>query len=127
MDFDWQSEPNAPAPGAVLCALEDLQSETVREVRVGEEAPFRVLLYRKGDQVRAYVNRCPHHWIPLNKAPDQFLRWADDEIMCVHHCAVFNLVEEGTCTMGPCQGSNLIGVPVRVQRGSVVIAGADRE
>lgn len=41
--------------------------------------------------------------------------------MCVHHSAVFDLVDKGRCIMGPCQGSNLIKVPLMIDDDQVLI------
>lgn len=121
MDIDWRQETHAPAPGTVLCKLNDLEPGAIREFQFGADKPFRLLVYRKGDAVYAYVNQCPHHWLPMNKRTGGFLVWAEDEMMCVHHSAVFNLVDGGRCSMGPCLGSNLTIIPLRVTAGQVSI------
>lgn len=122
MDVDWRREANAPEPGTYLCEFTKLESGRVREFQFGEQTPFRLIVYRKANQLFAYVNQCPHHWLAMNRDPDKFLFWAEDEIMCTHHSAVFNLTKAGVCTMGPCQGSNLTAVPLQVTDGRVCIA-----
>ena len=121
MDVDWRKEVNAPEPGTVLCEFAELESGKIREFRFGENDPFRMIVYRKDDQVFAYVNQCPHHWLAMNRQAGKFIFWDEDEIMCVHHSAVFKLATGGFCSMGPCQGSNLTVVPLVVTDGSVAI------
>ena len=126
LQLDWQRLPNAPQPGTALCALQDVSAGT-REfafpaVTAGEP-DFRLIVYRNGDTLHGYVNQCPHHWLPLNRANQPFLRWSETEIMCVHHSAVFDLGRGGRCSMGPCQGSNLVSVPLQVEDGLLRIAG----
>lgn len=122
MDIDWRKEPNAPAPGTVLCSFEQLKHGVIREFCLGSGEPFRIIVFRQHDALFAYVNQCPHHWLAMNKDADKFLMWAEDEVMCVHHSAAFKLTQGGVCTMGPCLGSNLTHVPLQVIDGQVQIA-----
>lgn len=117
MDVDWRKEPNAPEPGTIVCQLSDLQEGVPKEFSFGDSEPFRILLYRVSEQLVAYVNRCPHHWIAMNRPDAGFTMWdaKKHELMCVHHTAVFQLLDEGRCTNGPCRSSNLIRVPLRVE------------
>lgn len=116
MNVDWRALPNAPEPGAELCSLQDLQQGEIREFvfeATSAAGPaFRLIALRHASGVEAYVNQCPHHWLPMNRSDGSFLYWSEHELMCAHHSAVFNLLDAGTCIMGPCQGSNLIRVPV---------------
>jgi nitrite reductase/ring-hydroxylating ferredoxin subunit len=128
LNIDWRTLPNAPAPGTRLCALQDLEEGATREFSIAAEsggAPFRVLAYRQDSTVHAYVNQCPHQWLPMNRSDGKFLMWSAHELMCAHHSAVFDLVNAGICSMGPCQGSNLIRVPVMLVGDAVMIGAAD--
>lgn len=80
-----------------------------------------LLLYRRGFEVRAYVNSCPHFSLPLNAKPDSFLLLTGARIMCPWHCAVFELAG-GTCLEGPSLGLKLESVPVDVRDGAVYLA-----
>ena len=129
LNVDWRSLPNAPAAGTPLCALGELAPGEIREFSFpgdsGSTPLFRLIVYRDGDQVNAYVNQCPHHWLPMNRSDGVFLRWSHTELMCSHHSAVFNLAGNGECTMGPCQGSNLTRVPLQVSEGQIRIRTGD--
>jgi nitrite reductase/ring-hydroxylating ferredoxin subunit len=118
MNVDWRTLPNAPEPGTGLCSLQELQHGAIREFVFGVATPagpaFRLIALRHADGVDAYVNQCPHQWLPMNRSDGSFLHWSDHELMCAHHSAVFNLLDAGTCIMGPCQGSNLIRVSVMI-------------
>lgn len=123
MNVDWRTLPNAPDAGTRVCSLQELEQGEIRQFcfagRQPTETAFRLLVYRHTDEVYAYVNQCPHHWLAMNRADGRFLKWSQHEVMCAHHSAVFNLVDNGVCIMGPCQGSNLISVPVDVIDGEV--------
>ncbi len=125
LQVDWRSVPNAPLPGTELCALDALEPGATREFEFagtnGGEAGFRLIVYRDGDSLHGYVNQCPHHWLPLNRRNQPFLRWSASEIMCMHHSAVFDLGREGRCSMGPCLGSNLVAVPLRIEADRVLV------
>ena len=118
MNVNWQSLPNAPATGELLCSLQELEPGSIREFVFGVASTagpaFRLIALRHASGVEAYVNQCPHHWLPMNRSDGSFLHWSDHELMCAHHSAVFNLLDAGTCIMGPCQGSNLTRVPVTI-------------
>ncbi|MBX3725879.1 MAG: Rieske 2Fe-2S domain-containing protein [Xanthomonadales bacterium] len=77
------------------------------------DAGSSVVVMRRGDQVFAYRNLCPHAGRFLNWAPGRFL-FDQGRLVCAAHGAVFE-VESGVCVDGPCRGSSLSPVPVRWQ------------
>jgi nitrite reductase/ring-hydroxylating ferredoxin subunit len=120
----WQDHPQAPAPGALLCRLQAIPDGGCKELRYGSgDAAFSLLLYRQGEQVRAYVNSCPHFSVPLNAHPDEFLVLEQRRVMCAWHCSVFEL-DDGRCVDGPAQGMGLQPVPVRLEQDRVIMAAA---
>jgi nitrite reductase/ring-hydroxylating ferredoxin subunit len=105
-----------------ICRLTDLPDLGARSFRVGEgDWPLRAFLVRQGDEVRAYVNRCPHAGHPLDLVPGRFLVADGSAIQCSSHGARFDL-ESGRCFSGPCQGRALQGVPVVVRDGQISLA-----
>jgi nitrite reductase/ring-hydroxylating ferredoxin subunit len=106
----------------VLCNLSDLPADGCREFRLGRgDWPLRGFVVRVADGVRAYVNRCAHLQFALNYSPHQFLTPDGSMILCQVHGALFEK-ETGHCVAGPCYGRSLIGVPVRVAAGYVLLA-----
>ncbi len=98
----------------LLCRLDELPPEGCREFRLGEgDWPLRGFVVRVADGARAYVNRCPHLFYPLNYLPDQFLTYDRRLIQCSMHGARFEK-ETGLCVSGPCLGRSLVALPVRV-------------
>ena len=125
LNVDWRSLPNAPPAGTMLCTPQDLPFGATVEFRFAADPAlpaFRMILHLHTGGVSAYVNQCPHQWLPMNRSDGQFLKWSEHQLMCAHHSAVFDLARAGICLMGPCQGSNLIAVPVGIVNDSVVIA-----
>ena len=117
----WQTHRYAPAPGTRLCHTDAIPDGACTELRYGsDDAAFGLLLYRRGGEIRVYVNSCPHFSLPLNARPNQFLLLPDDCLMCAWHSAVFRL-EDGYCIDGPAKGSTLGRVPVHVVDGQIFI------
>jgi nitrite reductase/ring-hydroxylating ferredoxin subunit len=67
------------------------------------------------------VNRCAHLHYPLNYTPNGFLTGDGSMILCSVHGAIFEK-QTGYCVAGPCHGLSLIGLPVRIDSGWVLLA-----
>lgn len=105
----------------VICPLHELADPGAREFTMGNgDWPLRGFVVRSGETVRAYVNHCPHAGFPLNWTPDGFLAPHSRLILCSMHGAVFE-IETGLCISGPCDGLRLRALPVRVERGYVML------
>ena len=84
-------------------------------------APESVIVHRDGDEVRAWLNVCPHAGRRLDWAPGQFLKSKDGHLVCAAHGASFELVR-GDCVAGPCRGDSLRAVAVQVRDDGVWLA-----
>lgn len=106
----------------VLARLDQLTEAGFKEVEASIEGDAEsIILYREGDQVRAWLNVCPHAGRRLDWAPGQFLKSAQGHLVCAAHGAAFEL-EHGDCVSGPCRGDRLRQVPVAVVAGEVRLA-----
>lgn len=107
-----------------LCQMEDLSpgQGCVAEA-AGRDGPLRLVLFLTPAGVRAYRNQCPHQGRSLDFAPGEFLLDADQQLVCPHHGATFEL-QHGLCLAGPCRGEALIPVAVEVHDGAVWLAGS---
>jgi nitrite reductase/ring-hydroxylating ferredoxin subunit len=114
------SEPAAIARGTRLCATGDIEDGGARVIEVAPGPPVvEVIVIRRGERFIAYHNHCPHMQAPLNMLASVFV--AGDTLICDHHSARFG-IDDGLCTAGPCKGDSLIGVPVVVDAGALVVA-----
>ena len=114
--------PAAPPPGTRLCAVSDLADPGARGFRFrAGEALFAAFLVREGEEVRGWIDSCPHNGWPLAVMDDRYLTRAGDRILCAAHGAVFRL-GDGVCTAGPCAGEALTPWPVTVRAGWVETA-----
>jgi nitrite reductase/ring-hydroxylating ferredoxin subunit len=104
-----------------LCLLADITDGHAIEVEAMVDNEVESLMvYRDGDQARAYYNVCPHAGRRLDYAPGRFLV-RNGTIICAAHGATFT-ADTGDCTAGPCRGDRLRGVPVVVSEGVVRLA-----
>lgn len=77
----------------------------------GQDSLFVV---RKGEQVYAYSDVCPHYGstsLPWKR--HQYLDAACKYIVCAAHGALFD-IENGLCLQGACEGQSLIKIEVEV-------------
>jgi nitrite reductase/ring-hydroxylating ferredoxin subunit len=110
--------------GTVLAQLADLPDGATRGFDLtDDEWPLRGFLVRVGDEVHAYLNRCPHAGRPLNFLPDRFLAPDGELIQCVAHGALFEKAT-GLCIAGPCVDESLRRLPVILADGEVRLAEA---
>ena len=114
------------ATSYAICKLTQIDDPGSRAFAIGEgDWPLRGFIVRVGEQVFAYVNRCPHAGHPLNWRPDEFLAPDNATILCRSHGAMFERTT-GECLAGPCAGRSLRALRVRVE-GELVILDVDRE
>ena len=104
-------------PNVRLCRLDDLADPGARNfvLQIGK-AYFHGFVVRRGEEVRGYVDRCPHAGLPLAQKLDDYLTPKKDWIACSWHGALFR-IDDGRCVGGPCAGASLTPWPVHVQDG----------
>jgi nitrite reductase/ring-hydroxylating ferredoxin subunit len=112
------SDPSPARAGRVLCALDDIPDPGGKGFEIAGRAPFFVI--RTGQEVRGYLNTCPHQGTPLDWKPDTFLSHDKSLIQCSTHWARFR-IEDGECVAGPCVGKSLDAVAVRLRAGKVLL------
>lgn len=117
--MSWTDYRSAPAPGTVICPQDQVQGVQALTVET-EKGKFPLLLAATDQGIRAYVNACPHQYLPLNYRGDQMLSADGTKLMCTAHGARFDIhsgqvVEGADCGLDP--------VPVRVEGAMLVIGG----
>ncbi len=105
-----------------LCRLADISDGGAKgiELDAGGDA-LDLIVLRRGCNVFAYVNRCPHKGTPLETFPDHFLDPSGELLICSTHGARFR-VHDGACVAGPCEGAGLTAVGVFVSEGDVLLS-----
>ena len=106
--------------GHVLCRFDDIADPGGKGFIFGEGTERReIFVIRRGVEIVAYVNSCPHIGTTLDWRADEFLTADKRFILCGTHGAIFDIAS-GLCLKGPCIGKSLTPIAVR-QEGSVVV------
>jgi nitrite reductase/ring-hydroxylating ferredoxin subunit len=103
--------------GTVLGSLEALPDGEVSEVGVGSDS---VLLLRRGADVRAFRNLCPHQWLPLTYRSPNVLSADGRRLRCSNHGAEFDVEDGGPVDVGLSCGLEPIPVQVDLE-GRIVL------
>jgi nitrite reductase/ring-hydroxylating ferredoxin subunit len=121
----WHSLPHAPAAGTLLGQRDDLQDGQVLLHQVfapddtAQAQPFRILLLRSGQEVRAFANRCAHFGVPL-AARQEHLRYEPHvSLSCNVHYARYRW-SDGVCDRGECVGEALVPIPLEMDGAGVL-------
>jgi ketohexokinase len=103
-----------------LCRLDDLADPGSRGLvlPVADGTDLAGFVVRRGGDVFAYRNACPHTGAPLEWRAHQFLDADGRFVQCALHGALFE-PGDGRCVHGPCVGDALAAVPVAVRDGWV--------
>ena len=108
--------------GHLLLTLDRLPDDGLLEIEAVIDGDAEsLLLFRQGEDVRAWLNICPHAGRRLDWSPGQFLRSKEGLLVCAAHGASFEL-GKGECVAGPCRGESLREVAVAVREGAVWLA-----
>ncbi|HEX3485681.1 MAG TPA: Rieske 2Fe-2S domain-containing protein [Micropepsaceae bacterium] len=90
-----------------LCRTEALQDPGTWNVVLGEgDEELDIVIVRTKGTFHAYINSCPHQFIPLETFPNHFLTEDKKYLVCSGHGARFELAT-GACYSGPCLGKGL--------------------
>jgi nitrite reductase/ring-hydroxylating ferredoxin subunit len=106
----------------MLCALGELDDPGARGFRWRKgDKLFAGFVVRVGEEVRGYVDSCPHAGWPMGGLDGRYLNRDGRYVLCAGHGALFRPTD-GECVAGPCIGDALEAWPVTVVDGAVVTA-----
>jgi nitrite reductase/ring-hydroxylating ferredoxin subunit len=104
-----------------ICRLQDLADPGSRGINLHTlNGPLELFLVRKGKDVFAYHNHCPHTGVNLDWIADQFLDPSGGFIQCATHGALFR-IEDGVCLRGPCAGDRLRAIELEIDQGELFV------
>lgn len=119
--MSWTDYSSAPAAGTPVCAADQVTAVHPLTVTT-EKGSFPLLVIRArdgaGDGFRAYVNACPHQYLPLNYRGEQLLSADGTMLMCTAHGARFDLLTGAAVAGADC---GLDVVPLQLVDGMLVI------
>ena len=104
-----------------LCRSEALGDPGTANVVLGEgETELDIVIVKTGGTAHAYINCCPHQFIPLETFPNHFLSDDRRHLLCSGHGALFELAT-GICTRGPCAGQALQRLKLAEREGALYL------
>jgi len=118
----WKGYRSAPSNGALVCSADSIPDAGFKSVVVMSAAgTFPILVFKTGNAVHAFVNACPHQYLPLDHRSDSILSADGAVIRCTNHGAGF-CVSTGHGVEGLGIDQKLDAVPVGIDElGRVVI------
>lgn len=109
MSDAWTHYSGAPAVGTRICPLADVPEQGALSIDLDG---FPILILRARGTLSAFVNACPHQYLPLDFMGDRLLSTDGTTIRCTNHEAGFD-AETGEGVEGFGLGCELDAFPVR--------------
>ncbi len=107
--------------GRVIARVADLGPGNVKKFRlICQKYWLDAFLVNHQGSFHAYVNRCRHMPTPLDFVRDEFVSDDGQFLRCYTHGALYEFAS-GRCIDGPCKGESLYRLPVRIDRGEVLV------
>lgn len=117
----WRMQEESRTGGRVIARAEEVQPGSVKKFwLICEKHRVDAFLINDQGNFHAYVNRCRHMTTPLDFIRDRFFSEDGQYLMCYTHGALYKPAT-GMCVFGPCKGEALYRLPVRVDRGEVLV------
>ena len=107
-----------------LCHQDEVPDGASRGFDPQQTGQDTVLVVRRGAQLFAYRDACPHHNTPMAWRKDAYLSGDGQHIVCAAHGAQFDIAT-GLCTLGPCLGDALTPVPLIFHNNGEVFVAPD--
>ena len=108
--------------GIFLCRVEQLEDPgTWNTVLTEGGEELDIVVVQTNGARHAYINSCPHQFIPLETFPNHFLTEDKQFLVCSGHGACFELAT-GACYSGPCRGKGLDPLKIEERDGAIYLA-----
>jgi len=110
-----------------LCRVEDIPDGASRGFDPDGVGRDTLFIVRQGAQLHAWRDQCPHEGdTPLPWRRHAYLNARRTRIVCFAHGAQFDITS-GVCVLGPCRGSALAPVELRItDSGEVCLSSTNR-
>jgi len=104
-----------------LCRAEEIAATRAKSVVLGQGADrLDVVVVLSDGKHHAFINSCPHQFIPLDIFPDQFFSEDGKHLMCCGHGALFE-PDTGLCIEGPCYDESLDKLQIVEMDGAIYL------
>ncbi|MGR3199634.1 MAG: Rieske (2Fe-2S) protein, partial [Paracoccus sp. (in: a-proteobacteria)] len=114
----WTDYSSSPPHGTRICPAAEITAVHPLTVTT-ERGDFPLILLRDGDRIRAFVNACPHQYLPLDYRGTNLLSADGTRLLCTAHGASFDkstgeVVQGADCGLDP--------VPIAVSGADIIIS-----
>jgi nitrite reductase/ring-hydroxylating ferredoxin subunit len=116
----WKSYSGAPVEGTGVCRLDEVPDGDTLCLDLDG---YPIVVVRFGWEVLAYVNACPHQYLPLNHRGDRLMSADKTILRCTSHGAGFS-ARTGDGVAGYGLGACLDPVPVHLDGTTIRIGQA---
>ena len=105
----------------LVCGLADIDEDgaTGLIAEVGGKQR-NIIAIRRGGEVYAYLNWCPHAQGLLDHIEGRFFNGERTLLRCGVHGALFR-IEDGYCVDGPCIGDSLTALKIEIRGGELYL------
>lgn len=113
--------------GIAIGKLADFPERSATPIRYRDgQREVSLIVVRHGTELSAYLDECPHMFLPLTQRGRRVLSADGERLRCTNHGAEF-AVADGRALSGPVDGCGLtpVALSVRADETVLVIAGAD--
>lgn len=119
MNDEWKNHSNAPTAGQYICHSNDIEHNGHKSLLLNE---YPIILTKTEHAINAFVNMCPHQYLPFDYRGNSIISQDGLSIMCSSHGAMFCIkTAEGTDGFG--LGHTLEPIPILIDdNGRVCIA-----
>lgn len=119
MSAGWKSYHASPIEGTEICKVEKIPDPGTLTVELDG---FPLLLVRRNGAIKAFVNACPHQYLPLDYQGEKLISADGTILRCTNHQAGF-LIETGEGVEGLGIGCKLDEIPVSIRSNDTVTIG----
>lgn len=113
----WQDYSSAPESGTFIRNIKDI-SDAVIVMITTAKGEFPLLLVKTATAIKAYVNACPHQYLPLDYLGKQVLSADGTKLLCTAHGAIFDAATGDAIAGDECA---LEAVPVEISEGAIKV------
>lgn len=114
----WKSYRGAPAEGTILCDANEVAEGSIKFIKLGA-TEFPILIVRSAGTLAAFINACPHQYLPLDHRGENVLSADGTILRCTNHSAGFR-IRDGVGVEGLGLDCRLDSIPIVVDDDNLI-------
>lgn len=119
MKDKWKNHSNAPAVGQLICNENEIVNNSFKSLIIND---YPIILTKTKNAINAFVNMCPHQYLPFDYQGNSVISKDGLSIMCSAHGAKF-CINSSKGTDGFGIGHTLEPIPICINdSGNIYIA-----